>query len=86
MISALDAQKRAFGVEIEGLEQENQAENLKNFCSENNYWDIAELFSISLKSSGKTMVGTLTGMKFRWMWKCMRWRCMITMRYRALSE
>jgi len=27
MISALDAQKRAFGVEIEGLEQENQAEN-----------------------------------------------------------
>ena len=48
MISALDAQKRAFGVEIEGLEQENQAENLKNFCSENNYWDIAELFSISL--------------------------------------
>jgi hypothetical protein len=29
MISALDAQKRAFGVEIEGLEQENQAENWK---------------------------------------------------------
>jgi hypothetical protein len=27
VISALDAQKRAFGVEIEELEQENQAEN-----------------------------------------------------------
>ncbi len=53
MISALDAQKRAFGVEIEGLEQENQAENLKNFCSENNYWDIAELFSISLDSTSR---------------------------------
>ena len=33
---------------------------MKNFCSENNYWDIAELFSVSLTEVRYTFVNVIT--------------------------